>query len=279
MLDKKARVQGVKDLGSRNYLLTLNSPEQARLTRPGQFVMVKCSEDVCQDPLLRRPLSVFNIHRNSRTGRPLHLELLIKDVGVGTHKLVRLKRGDEVYTLGPQGHPFETDSDMSKTVRVACLVAGGVGIAALFLLARKLISLDVTPVLFYGGRTVRDLILKEYFENLGIEAFYTTEDGSHGERGMVTLPLEAFLREKGHLGLRIYACGPWAMMRAAHLLAVRNKIGCEVSLEARMGCSVGACLGCVIRALDDDGEEQYLRVCQEGPIMSSRIVDWDTPPL
>ena len=69
------------------------------------------------------------------------------------------------------------------------------------------------------------------------------------------------------------------MMKAVHLLAVQNNLQCEVSLEARMGCSLGACLGCVVRSRDQQGEEQYLRVCQDGPVMNSRLIDWDTVPL
>jgi len=279
MLDRKAKIKSVGDLGARNYLLTIAAVEQARLTLPGQFVMVKCATDVNQNPLLRRPFTVFDTHPNPRTGRPAGLDLLVRDVGAGTRRLTRMRPGDEVYILGPQGRPFRLPSDMRHRVRFACLVAGGVGIAALLLLARKLMALEVTPVLFYGGRGVEDLVLRDRFENLGIEALYTTEDGSHGDRGAVTQPLEKFLSRHARQGSRIYACGPWGMMKAVNELALRHQIPCEVSLEARMGCSLGACMGCVVRARDDSGEEQFLRVCQEGPIMDSRIIDWDTPPL
>ncbi len=69
------------------------------------------------------------------------------------------------------------------------------------------------------------------------------------------------------------------MMKAIHALSVKANVQCEVSLEARMGCSLGACLGCVVRSKDHLGEEQYLRVCQDGPVMNSRLIDWDTVPL
>lgn len=279
MLDKKVRVKEIRDLGARNYLLTLRSPEQARITQPGQFVMLKCVEALSDPPLLRRPFSIFDILRQPRSGKPAGLVILVKDVGTGSHKLARLRPGEEIYSLGPQGRPFHITAEMRNRVGVACLVAGGVGIAALFLLAQSLIQQNVRPVLFYGGRGMEDLVLRDYFERLGIEIFYTTEDGSLGERGLVTVPLEKFLRGHRRPDLRVYACGPWDMMRAAHQLAVRYQVPCEVSLEARMGCSLGACMGCVIRGFDKHGEEQYFRVCQEGPIMSSRIVDWDTSPF
>jgi len=279
MLDKKLKVKEIRDLGARNYLLTLISPEQARLTRPGQFVMVKCSEDIQDLPLLRRPFSVFDIRPNPRTGKPAGLDILVKNVGAGTRRLAKLKPGDEVHVLGPQGLPFRIPESMQDRKHTACLVAGGVGIAALLLLARELISLRITPLLFYGGRSLSDLVLREHFEQLGIETFYTTEDGSRGERGVVTLPLERVIEARSRAGVRIYACGPWGMMKSCHEVSVRCGVPCEVSLEARMGCSLGACMGCVVHAWDQRGEDQYLRVCLEGPVMSSRIVDWNTPPL
>jgi len=279
MLDKKAKIKNIRDLGERNYLLTLKTPEQARLIRPGQFIMLKCVEDVEENPLLRRPLTVFNIHRHARSGRPAGLELLVKDVGAGTHRLVQSRPGQILNCLGPQGRGFPISAEMRNRTEIACLVAGGVGIAPLYLLAQNLLAHHVKPVLFYGGANIADLVLREYFEGLGIDIFYTTEDGSYGERGLVTLPLQQFLKKHARKNIRAYACGPWGMMKAVHVLCAQNNLQCEVSLEARMGCSLGACLGCVVRSRDHQGEEQFLRVCQEGPVLNSRLIDWDMVPL
>ncbi len=279
MLDRRAKVRRVRELGGRNYLLTLASPEQARLVQPGQFVMLKCAAGLNDNPLLRRPFSVFDVDPAPRTGRPRGLYLLVRDAGKGSHLLAALKPGAEVHTLGPQGRPFDVSPGSRGPFAIGCLVAGGVGIAALYLLARRLLDAGIRPVLFYGGRAERDLVLREYFEGLGLETHYATEDGSHGEPGLVTSPLDRFLRTRVRSGIRIFACGPWQMMRATHALAVRYGVPCDVSLEARMGCSLGACMGCVVRTVDEQGEEQYLRVCLEGPIMDSRRVDWETPPL
>lgn len=279
MLDRKVKVKEIRDLGRRNYLLTLNAAEQARLVRPGQFVMLKCVEDPDDHPLLRRPFTIFNISRQARSGKPAGFDLLVKDVGAGTHRLVGSRPGQMLDCLGPQGRGFQVTGEMRHRVDVGCLVAGGVGIAPLLLLAQGLMEQSVQPVLFYGGANVEDLVLREYFERLGIQAFYTTEDGTHGERGLVTQPLDRFLKARGRRTVRLYACGPWGMMKAVHLLSAEHNLPCEVSLEARMGCSLGACLGCVVRTRDHNGEEQFLRVCQEGPVMNSRLIDWDTVPL
>lgn len=279
MLDRKVKIKDIRELGSGNYLLTLAAPEQARLARAGQFVMLKCAESADDPPLLRRPFTIFNIHRQARSGKPDGLELLVKDVGMGTHKLVNARPGQTVDCLGPQGRGFQIPAEMRNRVEIAVLVAGGVGIAPLYLLAQGLMAQNIRPVMFYGSANVDGLVLREYFERLGIETHYTTEDGSFGERGLVTQPLGRVLKACGHRNTRVYACGPWGMMKAVHLLAVEHDLQCEVSLEARMGCSLGACLGCVVRTHDHHGEEQYLRVCQEGPVMNSRIIDWDTVPL
>jgi dihydroorotate dehydrogenase electron transfer subunit len=279
MLDKKVTIKNIIDLGKRNYLLTLKAPEQAQLVRPGQFVMLKCVENVEENPLLRRPFTVFNIHKQPRSGRPAGVELLVKDVGVGTHRLVQSRRGQILNCLGPQGRGFQISSEMRNRIEIACLVAGGVGIAPLYLLARNLLAHQVKPVLFYGGANIADLVLREYFERLEMNIFYTTEDGSYGERGLVTYTLAQFLQKHPRKNIRVYACGPWGMMKAVHTLCAKHNLQCEASLEARMGCSLGACLGCVVRSRDPQGDEQYLRVCQEGPVLNSRLIDWDMDPL
>jgi len=278
-MDRKVKVKGIKDLGEGNYLLTLRAPEQARLVRPGQFIMLKCVEGVEENPLLRRPFTIFNIFRHARSSKPAGLDLLVKDVGVGTHKLIAARPGQMLDCLGPQGHGFRLTADMRNRTEIACLVAGGVGIAPLYLLAQSLLDHQVRPVLFYGGANVTDLVLRECFEDLGIEIFYATENGSMGERGLVTGPVARFLEKHGRKNVRVYACGPWGMMKAVHALADRHNLSCEVSLEARMGCSLGACLGCVVRSRDHHGEEQYIRVCQEGPVINGRLIDWDTVPV
>lgn len=279
MLDIKAKIKEIRELGARNYLLTLHTPEQARLVRPGQFVMVKCVENLREDPLLRRPFTVFNIHRLSRSGKPSGLELLVKDVGSGTRKLTHLRAGQMLDCLGPLGRGFQVSREMRNRTSAACLVAGGVGIAPMYLLAQSLLAQNVKPLLFYGGATAADLVLRDYFERLGLEILCTTEDGSLGERGVVTQSLAQFLKAGPRKDIRLYACGPWSMMKAVHQLAVDKGLPCEVSLEARMGCALGACLGCVIRSRDSQGEEQFIRVCQDGPVMNSRLIDWDTVPL
>ena len=279
MLDRKVKVKAIQDVGARNYLITLHAPEQALLVRPGQFIMIKCVENAEENPLLRRPFTIFAMHRNGRSGRPDGMELLVKDVGAGTHKLIETRPGTMLDCMGPQGRGFQLSSGLREQVAIACLVAGGVGIAPLLLLAESLKAQHIRPILFYGGAGEADLVLRDRFEALGIDIIYVTEDGSMGEQGLVTGPLARYLELNPRKDIRIYTCGPWGMMRAVHEIAVRFDLECEASLEARMGCGMGACLGCVVGTRDEQGETQYLRACIEGPVMSSRSIDWSAAPV
>ena len=279
MLDRKVKVKEIRELGARNYLISLNAPEQARLVRPGQFIMIKCVGDTNENPLLRRPFTIFNIHKNTRGGRPDGLDLLVKDVGAGTAKLTKTKPGTTLDCLGPLGRGFQVNHELRADVSTACLVAGGVGIAPLLLLAESLKAQRIRPILFYGGAGEADLVLREHFERLEIDIIYVTEDGSLGERGLVTEPLNRYLELNPRNDIRIYACGPWGMMKAVHDIAVRYELTCEVSLEARMGCGMGACLGCVVCCCGEHGETQHLRACIDGPVMDSRRIYWNIAPV
>ena len=279
MLDRKVKVREVQELGARNYLISLHAPDQARLARPGQFIMIKCVENTYENPLLRRPFTIFNIRRNIRGGRPDGMDLLVKDVGVGTRKLVKTKPGQLLDCLGPLGRGFQVNHELRAKASTACLVAGGVGIAPLLLLAGSLKAQRIRPILFYGGVGAADLVLREHFERLEIDVIYVTEDGSLGERGLVTEPLNRYLELNQRNDIMVYTCGPWGMMKAVHELAVRYELTCEVSLEARMGCGMGACLGCVVRCCDEHGETQYPRACIDGPVMESRRIDWNVAPV
>ena len=279
MFDRKVKVKGVEELGSHSYLVSIHAPEQARLARPGQFIMIECVEDTNDNPLLRRPFTIFNIHRNARGGRPDGMDLLVKDVGAGTRKLACAKPGMTLDCLGPLGRGFQVNHELRDKASIACLVAGGAGIAPLLLLAESLKAQRIRPILFYGGANETDLVLRDYFERLQIDIIYVTEDGSLGERGLVTEPLNRYLELNQRKDIRIYACGPWGMMKAVHELSGRYELTCEVSLETRMGCGMGACLGCIVCCCGERGETQYLRACIDGPVMDGSRIDWNISPV
>ena len=223
-----------------NHLLALRSREIADSAKPGQFVMaglVGCSSD----PLLKRALAVYSIPR--RAGDGDLLTLLIKVVGPGTRRLAALREDDRVSLIGPLGNGFDTSRAKG---RVSVLVAGGVGIASVFLLAKELSEAGEEVHLLYGARRARDLVGLEDFEDLGIQVRVATEDGSRGFRGLVTQILEPYFRSYPARSLAVYTCGPNPMMQAVSRLASAHGAGCQVSVETPMACGFGVCLGCSV---------------------------------
>jgi dihydroorotate dehydrogenase electron transfer subunit len=268
-VDVLAEVVANSRLSDDYCVIALAAPEIARLARPGQFVMVKPAAGF--DPLLRRPFSVFEILHDP-DGTPRGITLLNKRVGVGTALVYDARPGDRLACLGPLGTPFEIVGPPAR----AWLVAGGVGLAPFATLAAALTARGTDTTLFYGARRASDLHRIEIFEPLGIRTVVATEDGSRGERGFISVPLARELdRLPGNADLRLYACGPTAMMRAVASLAASHGQRCDVSLEQTMGCGMGGCYSCVVKVRDEDGQEHFVRSCLAGPVFDARTIAWD----
>jgi dihydroorotate dehydrogenase electron transfer subunit len=284
MSDEIATVIANRRLRGGHYLLSLDSPHQAQATRPGQFAMVRLLGR--SDVLLRRPMSVYDVkplpsRRHGRAGSsesqsPEVIRLLYKVVGRGTRLMSDLARGDSVGLLAPLGHGFfrEDYLEQARQADEVLHVAGGIGIAALLMAARELADAGIRQRLFFGGRTEDDLVCYRDFAPYVRSTALATEDGSRGRRGYVTVPLEAFLEKHRDKRFLLAVCGPWPMMRAAASLARKYGHQCLVSMENRMGCGLGVCLGCSIR-VDGTGHEAYQRVCTEGPVFWAEHVVWE----
>ena len=268
-VDVDAEVLENMRLGPDYNVLTLAAPEVARLAAPGQFVMVK--PGTLGDPLLRRPFSIFEIVRDGH-GAPTALTLLNKRAGVGTSMLFRARPGDRISCLGPLGQPFVPVEPPAE----AWMVAGGVGLAPFATLADALAAKRTSMTLFYGGRSARDLFQEAQFEQRGARLVVTTEDGSRGEAGRVTSPLERALVDatSGRGAITIYACGPTPMMRAVAALGERYDRPVFVSLEPVMGCGMGGCYSCVVRVRRNGLAPHFVRSCLEGPVFDARTVVW-----
>ena len=267
-VDVLAEVVANTRLSADYNVLALSAPQIARLARPGQFVMVKVSGGL--DPLLRRPFSIFEILRTS-DGAPTGLSLLNKQIGRGTSLLYAAQAGDRLAVLGPLGQPFVPVDPPAE----AWMVAGGVGLAPFATLADALAERRTSMTLFYGGRSAADLYYEHFFERLGTSLVLTTEDGSRGETGRVTAPLERALAGRvDQAPLTIYACGPTPMMRAVAELGERAGCVVFVSLEPVMGCGLGGCYSCVV-PVRQNGRSHFVRSCIEGPVFDAGAVVWD----
>ena len=266
-IDVEAAVLSSTRLSDDYNVLALAAPDLAAAARPGQFVMVKANSGT--DPLLRRPFSIFQVLRDAG-GRATGFTLLNKRVGRGTTLLFQAPAGTRLCCLGPLGRPFHTIDPPAK----AWMVAGGVGLAPFATLAEALRDRGTPMTLFYGARSAAELFFADEFARLGARLVLATEDGSRGERGLVTAPLERALRD-GAAAAHLFACGPTAMMKAVAALAAAHRRPCHVSLEQVMGCGLGGCYSCVVSVRDERGRPHFVRSCVNGPVFDAQHILWD----
>ena len=234
------------------FLLSLRSDIPLDGLQAGQFVNVLTP---FSPHALRRPFSLCDALEKE-------ILLMIKSVGKGSSWLSEREVGEEINVLLPLGNGFTFSTESEKKF---LLVGGGVGMAPLFFLGKTLRKAGHIPSFLLGGRGAEDLALLSEFAALG-EVFTSTENGSHGEEGLVTqhslwempLPFDA-----------IYTCGPLAMMKAIAQLAAQRDIPCEVSLENTMACGFGVCLCCVVETVEGNR-----CTCTEGPVFNAKDLAW-----
>jgi dihydroorotate dehydrogenase electron transfer subunit len=268
LVDVEARVIRNTRLSSDYNVIALAAPEIADATQPGQFVMVKSGRG--GDPLLRRPFSVFEVLRSN--GRIDGLTLLSKRIGVTTTMLFDAVEGDIISCLGPLGRSFDTVEPPAE----AWMVAGGVGLAPFATLGETLLARGTKTTLFYGARSGAELFYLDWFRSRGIRLVLATEDGSIGDRGRITVPLERELRQfESRPEIMIYACGPEPMLEAVAHVAAKFKRPSQVSVERVMGCGMGGCYSCVIPVRDASSSHHYVRSCIAGPVFRGEDLAWD----
>ncbi len=249
-----------------NFLLELEAPSMAPEIRPGQFVMAApCDGLSLPNPLLKRALAVYSVA--GKDGAPSRIRLLLKVVGDGTRRLANAHPGSILGLVGPLGNGFDLEAGKG---RINLILAGGIGIASVLLLAEQLARAGEVVELLYGARSERDLVGISDFEKLDIPVLVTTEDGSRGEKGLITEGLKRCLERFPREHLNLYTCGPNPMMQAVSRLAVEHGIPCQISVETKMACGFGVCLGCSIKTLDS-----YRLACTHGPVFQAETFVWE----
>lgn len=248
------KVNSVEALSDKHVLIKLTHSEPLPEMLPGQFVEVRVDDS--PSTFLRRPISINNVdyERNE-------LWLLVAAVGDGTRRLQQLRSGDTLNCVLPLGNSFTLPEKPGAKV---LLVGGGVGVAPLLYLGRKIKAMGMQPTFLLGARTAKDVLEKPLFEEVG-RVLITTEDGSEGEKGFVTNH-SVLASENFDL---ISTCGPKPMMMVVARYAYKNDIECEVSLENKMACGVGACLCCVEKTVEGNK-----CVCKDGPVMNIKKLSW-----
>jgi len=247
-------VSGIERLNEEHFLLNLYSKTNLPEILPGQFAQILIENS--RTTFLRRPFSVHNISYSNNT-----ITFLVQIVGDGTRSLSRLREGDMVSIVYPLGNSFTMGAEDN-----VLLVGGGCGVAPLLFLARYLYENGHKMTILIGGKTRKDILRIREYQKYG-NVLITTEDGSLGEKGLVTQHplLQAFDLEFD----KIYTCGPELMMKAVGEMAKIRNIECEVSLERIMACGIGACLCCVI-----DTPDGNRCVCTEGPVFNVNELKW-----
>ncbi|MCM8769432.1 MAG: dihydroorotate dehydrogenase electron transfer subunit [Candidatus Omnitrophica bacterium] len=248
------KILRMQSLGPDHYWMELENRFKKAFS-PGQFLTLRPSPHI----FLRRPFSVASASKTS-------LGILFRKVGAATTILTEKNPGQEISALGPLGRGFPIDPEIKQS----WLVAGGTGVAPLLFLLERLMKIQ--KVSFFYGAGCQPLLFRDLFPQGKYRLFLATDDGSCGIAGPVTALVEKQL-QSGEKPEVIYSSGPLPMLQAMNTLGLKYKIPVYVSLEIRMACGLGLCLGCVI-PLHQGSSIILKRVCHDGPIFLAREVLW-----
>lgn len=250
MVKERAVIVSQKCIGTDIYDMVLSFPRGAKEAKPGQFIAMYCEDGT---KLLPRPISICGIDADKGT-----LRVVYRIAGEGTRLFSEMKEGDSLEVLGPLGNGFTMKEEK------AIIVGGGIGIPPMLELDKQL-SCEKTVVLGYRD----ELFLKDEFESYA-DVVVATEDGSCGTKGTV---IDA-IKEAGVDGKVIYACGPMPMLKALAEYAEAHDMEAQISLEERMACGIGACLGCICKTKKKDHHTNVnnQRICKDGPVFDAKEV-------
>lgn len=232
------------------YKITFKNEELAKKVNVGQFVHIKLANEFT----LRRPISICDVYNDVIT-------IVFEIRGKGTQWLATVKKGDKLDVLGPLGNGF----DLSQTGENPIFIGGGIGVPPMLHCCKE----TENATMIAGFRNKDYVMLFEEFKKVTKETYITTDDGSFGRKGFVT----DVLKEKISEASSVYACGPKNMLKAIAEICEENDVFCEVSLEERMACGVGACLVCACEVYaNENGDKKFAHVCKDGPIFNAKEV-------
>jgi len=240
------------------FKFSVESSEITQNAKPGQFLEIRVSDNI--DPFLRRPISIYNTDKENNI-----IEFIFQIRGKGTKILAEKKEGDFIDVLGPLGNgTFEVEGKENVMI-----IGGGIGIFPLYELTKQLKNKSNTRV-YLGFRNENYVVLEKEFQEIANSVIVTTDDGSYGNKGFaIEYMKKDILKNKPDI---IYACGPLAMLKIIQELSITENIPCQISLEERMGCGIGACLGCAVKIIDGH-DTKYGHVCKDGPVFWANQVE------
>lgn len=252
------------------FLMKVTLPREFSEPKPGQFVMIRIAG--LAEPFLGRPMSIYSFQRKKFS---TEIELLYRVAGKGTQILAGLMSGSQLEVHGPLGGSYATFPEKENIV----FIAGGIGVAPLSLLAQYLcknVCVSPSQMSFYlGAQTSLAVVGLDKLKDLCYNIHICTDDGTLGQKSLVTSAFQKDMKKYDPANTALYACGPKPMMKALAGILGKRKFNCQVSLEERMACGVGACMGCAVAIKDRQGNVAYRRVCADGPVFNLEDVIWE----
>jgi dihydroorotate dehydrogenase electron transfer subunit len=280
--------------------MALDTPYIARTAKPGQFVQIKCSDGL--EPFLRRPFSIHRVtpyHKGTgqageprttsfarvrgRRSRVKEIEILYEVIGKGTEILAGKKEGDFVDVLGPLGTGFslprahapnrtsKASSGLGSSLEPrAIIIAGGIGAAPLVYLAEELTKNKIKTIVLIGAKTKDVILCEKDFKKIAREVYVSTDDGTYGCHGFVSRLFHNILKtSESRFETIVYVCGPHGMLKCIAEICAERGFECQVSLEEKMACGMGACLGCAVPTKSDNK-----LACKDGPVFNAGELIW-----
>lgn len=243
------------------YHFKVEAPQIVSIAKPGHFIEIRVSNNT--EPFLRRPISIHNLDKEKGI-----LEFIFQVKGKGTKILSEKIIGETIDIIGPLGSgTFKYDKYKNLAI-----IGGGIGVFPLYELAKSAKNDNKNVNIYLGFRNKDFVLLEDEFKSLSDKFVLTTDDGSYGEKGFAINFLEKDI-EEGKVD-SIYACGPLPMLKAVRKLTIKRDIPCQISLEERMGCGLGVCLGCAVKTAKSPKEApEYWHVCKGGPVFQAKDVE------
>ena len=240
------------------YKFSVKAEEIVKIAKPGQFLNIRVNNEV--EPLLRRPISIYNLDKENGI-----LEFIFQVKGRGTKILAQRTIGEKIDILGPLGY----GSFKFNEYKNIAIIGGGIGVFPLYELAKQAKENGKNVNIYLGFRNKDLVTLEDKFEEVSDNLIITTDDGSYKEKGFAI----DWLKKDKNIDC-IFACGPLPMLRAVREYAIENDIPCQISLEERMACGLGVCLGCAIKTAKSPKEApEYWHVCKAGPVFEAKDVE------
>ncbi|MCL2565902.1 MAG: dihydroorotate dehydrogenase electron transfer subunit [Defluviitaleaceae bacterium] len=256
----EAAITSTQKISDKIYKMDLSCPEIAKSSEMGQFLNIYLDKG---EMILPRPISIQDVDKDKGV-----LSIMYLIAGKGTAYMATLPVGYKLNIAGPLGNGF-----VYKNYKKIALIGGGIGVPPLYCAAKAVLGkypdLDVEIRAYIGFRDIEFVNLEGEFKALGVKTLLTTDNGSYGIKGNA---LEAFKNDDFAPDC-IYTCGPYGMLRAVANYAMDNNISCQVSMEERMGCGIGACVGCAI-AIKKGEDFTFKKVCKDGPVFEAQEVLW-----